>query len=111
MEAQYTCALCGKTHTFITNNDRMYFEAHHLIPCNINVQRQFVKKLDHNLNLYCLCPECHRKIHLINNGEIGELLEKLFNERAFSLKETYNLNLQKLISIYSGIDRQNEELM
>ena len=71
MDAHYTCALCGKEHTFITNNSKMYFEAHHLIPCNITVQRNFTKKLDHTLNLYCLCPECHRKIHLINNGELS----------------------------------------
>lgn len=111
MNARYTCALCGKEHTFITNNDKMYFEAHHLIPCNINVQRHFQKKLDHTVNLFCLCPECHRKIHLINNGEISELLERLFEERERLLEEIYNLDLNQLISIYTHIDRRDEENM
>lgn len=111
MDAHYTCALCGKEHTFITNNDKEYFEAHHLIPCNINVQRHFEKKLDHTINLYCLCPECHRKIHLINHGEIAELLERLFAERERLLEEIYHLDLQKLIDIYTHIDRRDEENM
>lgn len=111
MKAHYTCALCGKEHTFITNNDKMYFEAHHLIPCNINIQKHFAKKLDHTVNLFCLCPECHRKIHLINNGEITNLLEKLFLERERLLEEIYNLDLNHLIDIYTHIDRRNEEEM
>ena len=111
LKAHYTCALCGKEHTFITNNDKMYFEAHHLIPCNINVQRHFSKKLDHTVNLYCLCPECHRKIHLINNGEISDLLGKLFEKREHLLEEIYNLDLNKLINIYTHIDRRDEDNM
>ncbi len=109
--AHYTCTLCGKTQTFITNNQKMYFEAHHLIPCNINIQKRFTKKLDHTVNLYCLCPECHRKIHLINNQEIDGLIDKLFSERKDKLIETYNLTVSELISIYSGIDRKDEDNM
>ncbi len=111
MEAHYTCALCGKEHTFITNSDKEYFEAHHLIPCNINVQRHFTKKLDHTANLFCLCPECHRKIHLINNGEIEGLLERLFIERERLLEEIYHLDLRQLVDIYTHIDRRDEENM
>lgn len=111
MQAHYTCALCGKEHTFITNNEKMYFEAHHLIPCNINIQRNFVKKLDHTVNLFCLCPECHRKIHLINNGEMYGLLEKLFKEREELLEEIYNINLNNLVEIYTRIDRRDEQNM
>lgn len=111
MDAHYTCALCGKEHTFITNNSKMYFEAHHLIPCNITVQRNFTKKLDHTLNLYCLCPECHRKIHLINNGEIGQLLKKLFNERDHLFKEIYDITFHQLLDIYTHIDRRDEDSM
>lgn len=111
MQAHYTCALCGKEHTFITNNEKMYFEAHHLIPCNINIQRNFVKKLDHTVNLFCLCPECHRKIHLINNDEMYGLLEKLFKEREELLEEIYNINLNNLVEIYTRIDRRDEQNM
>ncbi len=110
-DANYTCALCEKKETFITNNDRMYFEAHHLIPCNINNQVQFVKKLDHIVNLYCLCPECHRKIHYIQITEVEELLEKLYLQKEELLFRNYNLTLDHLVSIYQGIDRRNEEEM
>jgi 5-methylcytosine-specific restriction endonuclease McrA len=111
LDAHYTCALCGKKHTFVTNNSKMYFEAHHLIPCNINIQRRFVKKLDHNINLFCLCPECHRKIHLINNREVGGLVEKLYKEREREFDEIYNLKLNDLIDIYTHIDRRDEANM
>ena len=111
IEAHYKCALCGKENTFITNNEKMYFEAHHLIPCNINIQREFAKKLDHTLNLFCLCPECHRKIHLIKSDNVGSLLEKLYQERKTSLEEVYNLDLSHLINIYQGIDRRDEDNM
>lgn len=110
-DANYTCDLCDKNTTFITNSDKMYFEAHHLIPCNINIQKKFKKKLDHALNLFCLCPECHRKIHLIKNSEVEELLKKLFIKRKNHLNKEYNIELNGLLDIYKGIDRKDEENM
>ena len=111
LESEYKCDLCGKENTFITNNDKMYFEAHHLIPCNINVQKKFKKKLDHVLNMFCLCPECHRKIHLIKSSNMSCLLEALFVKRKTSLSKEYNLDLVNLIEIYNKIDRKDEENM
>lgn len=111
MDANYTCELCSKRTTFLTNNGKMYFEAHHLIPCNIRIQTSFEKKLDHQVNLYCLCPECHRKIHLIRIEEMDPLLEKLYKSRMLVLKNIYNLDLVQLLDIYKGVDRSDEENM
>ena len=110
-ESDYQCSLCGKKTTFITNANIMYFEAHHLIPCNFAMQQNFEKKLDTPVNMYCLCPECHRKIHFINDKQVDDLLIKLYNERKNSYVNNYKLKLEDLIGIYKKIDRKNEEEM
>ena len=51
------CECCG-CETFITRTDEMFMEYHHLIPFNE------YDGPDHYLNLFALCPMCHRKIHL-----------------------------------------------
>lgn len=52
------CECCSKE-TFITNAGEPYVEFHHLIPFNI------AEGPDHYLNLFALCPNCHRKIHFL----------------------------------------------
>lgn len=110
-ESGYVCSLCNKNVTFKTNANKMYFEAHHLIPCNFNMQQQFDRKLDNPANMYCLCPECHRKIHFINDLEVDGLLNLLYNKRSKSYMDNYNLTLADLLSIYKKIDRKAEEEM
>jgi len=107
-ESGYRCSLCNKDITFKTNNDIMYFEAHHLIPCNFNMQTKFEKKLDAPSNMYCLCPECHRKIHFIKDTEISPLLERLYKMRQKIYQKNYNLDFNKLITIYQNINRSQE---
>ena len=94
-ESKYVCSLCNKNVTFKTNAGKMYFEAHHLIPCNFNMQQQFERKLDTPANLYCLCPECHRKIHFINDTEVDSLLSTLYASREESYLSNYNLTLDE----------------
>lgn len=53
------CECCGEE-TFITNTGEPYVEFHHLIPFNIAYGP------DHYLNLFALCPNCHRKIHFLS---------------------------------------------
>ena len=110
-ESNYICALCNKNVTFKTNANKMYFEAHHLIPCNFNMQQQFERKLDNPANMYCLCPECHRKIHFINDTEVENLLYILYDKRKTSYLSNYNLSLDDLLSIYKKIDRKQEDDM
>jgi hypothetical protein len=55
------CECCGNE-TFITESGEPYVEFHHLIPFNIAYGP------DHYLNLFALCPDCHRKIHFMSLG-------------------------------------------
>lgn len=82
------CECCGKG-TFITQSDEPYIEYHHLIPFNL------ADGPDHYLNLFALCPSCHRKIHFqkielkaetysrLNNNNY---LHKSFEDRLKELK-------------------------
>lgn len=47
------CALCGVTKTFSNENEREYFEIHHMIPYHNGIQ------YDNIANLVKLCPTCH----------------------------------------------------
>ena len=82
------CECCGEE-TFITQAGEPYVEFHHLIPFNIAFGP------DHYLNLFALCPTCHRKIHFLNLSEKSEhygllntnnYMQLSFMERLRSLK-------------------------
>ncbi len=63
------CECCGKT-TFITTRNIPYLEYHHLIPFGGGNNGP-----DHYLNIFAICPECHRKMHFLNLDE----KERLYN--------------------------------
>ncbi|MFY4857130.1 HNH endonuclease [Aliarcobacter butzleri] len=71
------CDCCGVT-TFFTETDDgkdkyAYLEFHHLIPLNENG----AEGPDHYLNLFGVCPDCHRKFHKIVNSEKRKIYNKL----------------------------------
>lgn len=70
---------CCNQYTFMSMRNSPYVEFHHLIP--------FSEALgpDHFLNIFCLCPNCHRKLH-------------------FSKEETKKL-------LYSSLSRNNNMQM
>lgn len=83
------CECCGEE-TFITNAGEPYVEFHHLIPFNIAYGP------DHYLNLFALCPNCHRKIHFLrtedkrdkyNELSSNNYLHLCFTERLRELRE------------------------
>ncbi len=83
------CECCGEE-TFITSAGEPYVEFHHLIPFNI------ANGPDHYLNLFALCPNCHRKIHFLRIEEKHQAYSGLsdnnylhisFVERLRTLKE------------------------
>lgn len=95
---QLICECCGQE-TFITEAGEPYVEFHHVIPFNIAYGP------DHYLNLYALCPNCHRKIHFMhlnskadqyhcldenNYLQLG-LRERLTQLKAESLLRSYHL--------------------
>jgi len=64
------CECCGDT-SFVTFNDETYLEYHHLIPFSE------YDGPDHYLNIYALCPTCHRKLHFIKQSYKRELYGQL----------------------------------
>lgn len=84
------CDCCKET-TFITTKGYPYIEFHHLIPFSTD------NGPDHYLNLFGLCPNCHRKMHFIRPEEKSTLYSDL-NE---------NNNLSK--SIIERIDTLLEQ--
>lgn len=64
------CECCGKT-TFLTIKDEAYLEYHHLLPFNI------VDGPDHYINIYGVCPDCHRRIHYGKEESKEEIYKNL----------------------------------
>lgn len=77
------CECCNQE-TFITQNNEPYLEFHHLIPFS-SYDGQ-----DHYLNLFAICPLCHRKLHFIKNIE----------------KEKYYQNLDKNNYLKKGLEER-----
>lgn len=70
-DGKLVCECCGNT-TFITSSNETYLEYHHLIPFSSEGP-------DHYLNLYALCPLCHRKMHYIRLEDKSGLYDSLSN--------------------------------
>lgn len=56
------CELCGYNAPFNDLNDSPYLEAHHIIWLSKNGK-------DSNDNIVALCPNCHRKMHVLDLSE------------------------------------------
>lgn len=70
------CDCCWET-TFITDSNYAYLEFHHLIPFSTDFGP------DHYLNLFWICPSCHRKMHYLNYQEKPALYIKLSENNNF----------------------------
>lgn len=82
------CECCGDE-TFMTSGGEAYVEFHHLIPFGIAYGP------DHYLNLFALCPNCHRKIHYLGADEKQECYEELNRHNYFHLCLTERLQMLK----------------
>lgn len=90
------CECCGEE-TFITNAGEPYVEFHHLIPFNK------VSGPDHYLNLFALCPNCHRKIHFLKVEGKRTEYENLSNNnylRIHFVERLIQLKSQNLLKSY-----------
>lgn len=70
------CECCGET-TFTTVYNQPYIEFHHLIP---------FKNLDgpdHYLNLFGLCPSCHKMFHFLRYEDKEERYKKIDNNNFY----------------------------
>ena len=66
--ANGVCQLCGITLDYKDKQGRPYLEAHHIIPLAENGP-------DELSNMTALCPNCHRKMHVVGDrDDIARLL-------------------------------------
>lgn len=77
--AEGKCQFCGKDAPFIDNYGQPYLEEHH------------VKKLadggtDTSDNVVAICPNCHRRIHVLNDREDEIILETIASDNADRIK-------------------------
>jgi hypothetical protein len=80
--SELKCECCGQN-TFTTYNNESYMEYHHLIPFST------YDGADHYLNIFALCPMCHRKMHYIKIVEKEGLYANLSsnNYRNISIED------------------------
>lgn len=67
------CQLCNKPAPFYSKNGEPYLECHHVI---------WIKKngLDEVNNAVALCPNCHKKMHILDEKADVEYLKKLLKK-------------------------------
>lgn len=87
--AEGKCQFCGKQAPFVDNNGIPYLEEHH------------VKKLadggpDTINNIVAICPNCHRKMHVLNKEEDRIVLESvaMHNEELLQRMSIYNVKVK-----------------
>ncbi|MDD9193530.1 HNH endonuclease [Aliivibrio sp. S2TY2] len=72
------CELCGNHAPFKTNNGLPYLEVHHIKPLNDG-------GLDSIDNAVALCPNCHRKMHIVDDEKDKKaLLSKIIINNGYS---------------------------
>ena len=77
------CELDPSHKSFNDKDGKAYMEGHHLIP--IARQGNFQNSLNQAENIVCLCPNCHKEIHL--GKDRLQLVEKLWKKRHSDLEE------------------------
>ena len=71
--AKGLCDLCGKEAPFNDKGGKPYLESHHVITLAENGP-------DAIYNTVAICPNCHRKIHVLNNkGDVEKLIKTIKN--------------------------------
>jgi 5-methylcytosine-specific restriction enzyme A len=74
-QAQGHCDLCERPAPFTNQDQKPYLECHHVIWLSQN-------GLDTLDNLVALCPNCHRKMHIVQDkNDINKLIEIAHNRQ------------------------------
>jgi hypothetical protein len=99
--ANFKCEIDSNHNTFINKKThKQYMEPHHLIP--MNKQWAFEFDIDVPENILCLCPTCHKKIHLAEDEQKREILLQAFNMRKDALpKRGISIDFETLCAFYS----------
>lgn len=82
--AKGICDLCGKEAPFKDKNDRPYLESHHVITLAENGP-------DAIYNTVAICPNCHRKIHVLHKQEDIDKLSKMIMKYLVSDEDEENI--------------------
>lgn len=100
VKAKYKCEIDGTHENFISRvTGENYVEAHHLIP--MEYQDDFTNSIDVEANIVSLCACCHKKLHHATYAIIKPLIEKLYDDRLYRLKDCkIDLTKAKLLSCY-----------
>ena len=98
--ANYECEYDNSHLSFTCKStNKPYMEGHHLIP--MGKQDEFSNKLDIPVNIFSLCPNCHKLIHYGVIEEKKPILENLYNKRKSLLQKAVpEINYEKLINLY-----------
>lgn len=78
------CDLCGKEAPFKDKNGRSYLESHHVITLAENGP-------DAIYNTVAICPNCHRRIHVLHQKEDVERLSKVIMNYLLSDEDKENI--------------------
>ena len=74
-------------------------EPHHMIP--ISMQGLYSSDIDITSNLICLCPNCHKRIHLGKKVDVEPMLRKFFADRESDLKTCgIDIDIYTLLAYY-----------
>lgn len=101
----YKCQINASHKTFKTNKGLTYMEGHHLIPCSSKNVFDFWKNKNINLdcfnNIVCLCPNCHRAIHLGDDNTKKKLINILYQKQNKMLLDIgLCISEEELFSLY-----------
>ncbi len=102
--AEYKCELedsnmCQDHYFTSKETHRNYVEIHHLIPREFG--NDFERSIEVIENYVCLCPRCHRLIHLAVDRERKTAINQLFNKRVSALQNRgLNINIEKMKEYY-----------
>lgn len=92
----HTCFI-GNNHKTFLCNDVNYVEAHHIIP--MFQQKNFKEyNLDTIDNMICLCPNCHKEVHLADKK--SKIIKKMYSHASKFLKKISIYSLKDLEKIY-----------
>jgi 5-methylcytosine-specific restriction protein A len=88
--AEGKCQLCGKEAPFIDKNDEPYLEEHHVV-------RLADGGADSMENIVAVCPNCHRKMHVLDRVQDKEALLEVArqNKKMFLRMLTYAEMVEK----------------
>lgn len=85
--ANHCCEHDQGHQTFIARSSgKAYMEGHHLIP--LKFQTEFDCSIDVYANVVCLCPTCHRLMHLGRDCERTYMAETFYESRADRLAKS-----------------------